>query len=237
MDFQVNHPLRCLLFCLLLVPVLGLTFAEDSVGRVKTLVEDAANQFKNKDLDLAGDRIEEALGILGRMADKGLTESEIESLKPIYPRLKKARELLAKEGILMSDMVVFTRDGKRKRSGDAATAVATTPKPAKPKDNSLSFAKQIAPILLRNCGGCHIQGSRGQLNFASYSALTDSTKKLVVAGEAMDSHLLQVIESQQMPPQRPVSESDVKLIRKWIEEGAKFDGKDESASMATYARR
>lgn len=229
------HWLRNILLGGLSLILMASSVQAQDAGRIKTLVDDASKFYKEKEYETAGDRIEEALFYLGKLADKGASETEMEILKTVIPRLKKAREVLSKQGVLMSNMIELTPEGKRK----GGTPVSSTEgkSKAKPKDKTISFARQVAPILLRNCGGCHVQGSRGEVNFSSFSALTDAGRSLVVPGSPDQSHALEVIEAGQMPPKQKLSESDVKLLRKWIEEGAKFDGDDETTPMSSYARR
>ena len=53
----------------------------------------------------------------------------------------------------------------------------------------------------------------------------------VVAGKPDDSLLFQLMESGDMPPKSQVPEKDLNLVKKWIEEGAQFDGDDPQASL------
>lgn len=230
-----HSPIWIFGFLLVLLPSSGWALRDEASARIKGLVDEASRYYKEKDYELAGNRIEEALAQLSKLADKGASESDMEILKQAIPRLKKAREVLAKQGVLISDMVELTSDGKRKGGSGSSERTVSKTKPKVSKE--ISFSKQVAPILLRNCGGCHVQGSRGQLNFASYRSLTDSTSQLFVAGSVENSEAYQMVESGKMPPKGSVPDSDIKILKKWIEEGAKFDGDDASASMDTYARR
>ncbi len=99
----------------------------------------------------------------------------------------------------------------------------------------VSFTKDIAPILLKRCTGCH--GERA--NLGTYRAQTyqnlmkagASGLPAVVAGKPESSTLFQRIttkvEAIRMPKSDdPLSAEQIDLVRKWIAGGAKFDGKD-----------
>ncbi len=94
-------------------------------------------------------------------------------------------------------------------------------------DQTVNFTAQIAPILAQHCVRCHSPAvQRGDLSLTTPSALFQSGH--VVAGDPDGSHLLEVITSQDN--QRPampkegaaLSSNDVTLIRKWIQQGAKW---------------
>ncbi len=97
--------------------------------------------------------------------------------------------------------------------------------------DSVSFVKDVAPIIMSNCGKCHVSQSKGRYSIKSYEALMESDT--VVADDPDDSHFIAVIESGEMPPGRAkVNSKDIKTLRQWVSEGAKFDGKDESQMVS-----
>jgi mono/diheme cytochrome c family protein len=91
----------------------------------------------------------------------------------------------------------------------AAAAVAAGP----------SYAGQIAPLLERRCGGCHISGRRGDFQMASYDQLMQSG--MVQPGQPRGSRLLEVIESGDMPRGGGrVTDQEFQLLVSWISAGA-----------------
>ena len=96
----------------------------------------------------------------------------------------------------------------------------------------VSFTKEIAPILVKNCGTCHVKQSRGEFSAASYKSLIDADS-VVAPNEPGDSLMIQLIEDGEMPPRGEVSSADLKKLREWIKQGAQFDGDDESAKIGT----
>lgn len=111
--------------------------------------------------------------------------------------------------------------------------VATLPLPA---GKTVSFVKEIAPMLVKNCGGCHINRSSGNLNFATYPALmagTGGTAVVVSQRAGAASVLVEKITNGEMPPGNPnaVSDAEVATLVKWITEGAFYDGTDPMATL------
>lgn len=88
--------------------------------------------------------------------------------------------------------------------------------------NAVSFASQIAPLLVRHCGGCHVSGSKGDFQFTSHATLLDSG--MVQKGAGADSRLVEVIRTGDMPRGGgKVSAQDLALLRTWIDQGAACD--------------
>ena len=90
---------------------------------------------------------------------------------------------------------------------------------------SVSFGLHVAPILIENCGRCHISNNpRGNLSMASFRSLLtggDAGSPLV-PGKAADSLLFQRIEAGEMPPTGKLDIKSIEAIGKWIDEGASF---------------
>jgi hypothetical protein len=141
----------------------------------------------------------------------------------------------------------------------ASKAPAGAPAPMEaqpPEDASLraptgketvSFAKDIAPILLANCNGCHIDAMqvRGGLRMDTFALLMrgGDSGEIVLPTRAAASLLVKKIkgeEGMRMPAggRPPLSEAQITLISKWIEENATLDmpNKDQPLGvMATQA--
>ena len=201
----------------------GTARGEESSAKVtgiKKAIDMAGKHYKNDEFDDASDQINLANKLLAELLDMKMEEEDFEALKKIYPRLKKAHGMI-------SDKVTFI-DKLVPLPSSAPTGEKAKEQPMKEKKEKgkISFTKQIGPLLIKNCGGCHVQGNKGNVNFATFQALADSPRTLIVAGEPQDSKLLAIIESNKMPPRKPLNEKDRKLIRQWIEEGAEFDGKN-----------
>ncbi len=96
----------------------------------------------------------------------------------------------------------------------------------------VSYHRDVFPILRANCFGCH-QPSRKQggylmTDFASLLAGGETGVAAVTPGKAIDSPLAKVIVTvdgkAEMPKNgKPLKESEVDLIQRWIDQGAKDD--------------
>jgi Planctomycete cytochrome C len=107
-------------------------------------------------------------------------------------------------------------------------------------NETVSFSKDIAPILLKNCNGCHIDAMqvRGGLqmnNFAQILKGGDSGA-IVEGGKSATSLLIRKLkgeEGDRMPAggRPPLSEESITLISRWIDEGAALDGENENQPL------
>jgi hypothetical protein len=97
------------------------------------------------------------------------------------------------------------------------------------------FDREIAPLLARSCLGCHSGAEpKGGLDLTSRrSTLAGGDSGVVlVPGKPDESDLWDYVQSEQMPPKKPLAAADKELLRKWIAEGAKW-GTDPIDPLAT----
>lgn len=93
----------------------------------------------------------------------------------------------------------------------------------------VAYEKDIAPILVNKCLGCHSGPvKKGGLDLATHDALMKGGKKgpAVVAGKAADSllvHLAGKTAKPQMPPkgEDPLTPQELALFKLWIDQGAR----------------
>jgi len=134
----------------------------------------------------------------------------------------------------------------------AASVPATGMMPQTPPNSSaraatgsetVSFANDIAPILLNNCNGCHIDAmqTRGGLRMDTFAMLMrggDSGEMISpTAAASLLVRKLKGEEGQRMPAggRPPLSDEQIGLISTWIEEGAKFDGETAEQPLEALA--
>jgi len=119
----------------------------------------------------------------------------------------------------------------------AAWAVGCTT--AKPE--AVSFRADIAPLLRAKCQACHGERkAEGDFRVDSFTELMRTVADepaRVLAGQPEASLLLELLVTEdadeQMPQKsEPLEANEVALFRKWIAEGAKFDGADPALSLA-----
>ena len=111
-------------------------------------------------------------------------------------------------------------------------------------NETVSFAIDIAPVLVENCNGCHIDGRRasGGLRMDTFSQfLRGGDSGEVISGRnASDSLLVKKLkgeEGNRMPAggRPPLSDEQIEKISTWIREGATFDGSDPGTNIRTVA--
>lgn len=95
-----------------------------------------------------------------------------------------------------------------------------------------SYAKDVEPVLAKNCKECHIPGGAGLeksgLDLSSYDTLMKGTKfgPIIKAGDPLTSTLVMLIEGRADPSLRmphgkeKLSDTDIAMIRAWVEQGA-----------------
>ena len=114
-------------------------------------------------------------------------------------------------------------------------------KPAKGTSSQVSFSKQIAPILKNRCGKCHVSRASGRLRFDTFANLVKggSGGRSFIPKRPLDSLLYRRLNAQgnqRMPKgAAALPASEIQLIRKWIAQGAIFDGKARSGPIGQAA--
>ncbi|RMF43366.1 MAG: hypothetical protein D6753_05370 [Planctomycetota bacterium] len=124
-------------------------------------------------------------------------------------------------------------------SGERSTPAPPTVKQPTGSE-TVSFARDIAPLLRENCNGCHIAGRRASGNFRMDTfaqLLRGGDSGPVIAGtNANESLLIRKLKGQagqRMPAggRPPLSDEQIALIATWIREGAPFDGPAPSTNI------
>lgn len=107
----------------------------------------------------------------------------------------------------------------------------------------VSFKKDIAPVLLNNCLACHgPKKAEGAYRIDSYeraiapgeSATAAFAAKSVDGSEGFRRITSTDVKERMPLDGDPLSPETIALIKKWIEEGAAFDGPDPKAPLASY---
>ena len=105
----------------------------------------------------------------------------------------------------------------------------------------VSFRAQVAPIFLRKCAGCHgAVDSQGDFQLHTFKlAMADG---YITPGDPDDSHLLSLLLEEdpevRMPKDGdPLPGESIELVRRWIAEGAKYDGDDPTLPLASIVPR
>ena len=111
----------------------------------------------------------------------------------------------------------------------AVLALLIVPKPAVA---AVDYAKQVQPIFMEHCAGCHgKKKGAGKLRLHTPAAIQEKWNKdehLIVKGDPEKSELYERLvlpegHKKLMPKKAdPLSKENISLIRQWIEEGAVF---------------
>jgi WD40 repeat protein len=112
-------------------------------------------------------------------------------------------------------------------------------------DQSVSFSRQIAPILLKQCQSCHGPvKTKGGYRLDTFTRLTQSGRSKhppLKPGDPAASELFRLLVADdvddRMPKDAdPLPVAQVALIRQWIQQGATFDGPSGETPLAKLIR-
>ncbi len=112
-------------------------------------------------------------------------------------------------------------------------------------NETVSFAADVAPLLVKNCNGCHIDAmqTRGGLRMDTFAQLFrgGDSGAVVTPGKGEQSLLVKKLRGmvgEQMPAGgRPaLSDDSIKLISTWIDEGATLDGASETQPLGVMSQ-
>lgn len=180
------------------------------VKLIKSQLDSAGKLFRAKKIEESAAAYTTAREQLSQAA-AGARPALAKLLKTEYARLSKAHQLLTEAGQSLDTLPDFNEW--------LETDVAT-----------ISFQKDVAPILVSKCGNCHVNQSRGRFSAATFEALEGSTK--IAFGIPHDSRLIQVIESGEMPKGGlTVEPAELETLKSWIRQGAKFDGENRTQNL------
>lgn len=94
------------------------------------------------------------------------------------------------------------------------------------------FDAKVAPILLKNCMGCHNADiDDGHVSFEDRSTLFKPRKNrpaAIVPGKPEQSPLIQAVRHNgnvQMPPGRKLPDPDIAILTEWVKRGAVWGNK------------
>ena len=114
----------------------------------------------------------------------------------------------------------------------AVTQSSVAAEEAAEADSQVSYYKQIRPIFQAHCQGCHQPAKQGgDYVMTSFERLLkggESEETALVPGKPASSYLVDQItpegEKAEMPKgKKPLAETEIALIRKWVAQGAKDD--------------
>lgn len=114
------------------------------------------------------------------------------------------------------------------------------------QSNTVSFARDIAPILARKCITCHgPEKAKGNYRVDSFALLTKtggSKSAPITPGQPQAGELwrrLTATDADDRMPQKddPLPAPQLALIERWLREGATFDGPDKTLPLNSFIQR
>lgn len=206
------------------------TIEKRALQSVQNYIRKAGADFKSSNFESSGQNIQKAMNQM-KIAVKAGSPALYDELQPAMKRITQAHAMLELEGIELPPIP------KLKRPEAKPEMKKETPKPAATPDaGGVSFTKQVAPILTSKCGRCHVQGNRGNFTMNTFAALMKGPPEGVVvfAGDTVGSRLIETIVTGDMPRGgAKVSPMELKTLKDWISQGAKFDGSDPTAPIGS----
>ncbi len=206
--------------CVLVAPAHAAAPSVADRGQVKqaeSALTRAGNFYRAKKYRESGDAAREAIGLVEALpADDSRAWQSL--LEPLRKQLTRAKQLLATHGVEIPEL--------------------SAPSAAPPAGLGASFTKDVTPILLSRCGNCHVQRARGEFSMASFAALAKGSPggTVIMPGDAEGSRMIELVETGDMPRGGgKLSAEELTVLKSWINAGAKFDGDDEAASLASLA--
>jgi len=196
---------------------------QQQLDALKAAIDKLAGLVRGKKLVEAKRIADEAEKLLADLSAAEPQDELSPRLAPLEKRLAAALRLL-----------------KAKGSGSARPAKGKPKKKAKddekPTADAVSFVKDVLPTLVARCSNCHIRDAKHGLSMATFASLMKGSDDgtIFTPGKASGSRLMDVLESGDMPRGGgPLTPEEMRTIAKWIDAGAKFDGANPQAPLAS----
>jgi hypothetical protein len=186
-----------------------------------TLLTKAGSLYKEQKFKEAGELVKEVQERLAKLAS-GADSQLLAQLQPLHKRLVNAYALLELEGIALPELVPLEKPAS---------------KGARRGMSTVSFVRDVAPILNNRCGGCHVRNARGMFSMATYESLMKGPPagKVVFPGNVEGSDLIVKVQDKEMPPNGAgIPDAELEILKRWVQEGALFDGPSPTAQLTTY---
>jgi Protein of unknown function (DUF1549)/Protein of unknown function (DUF1553)/Planctomycete cytochrome C/F5/8 type C domain len=104
----------------------------------------------------------------------------------------------------------------------------------------VSFQREIAPLFQKHCLNCHSgPRAKGGLDLSTRDLLVagGANGPVVVPGKSAESAMIRLVSEKKMPPKSPLAPEAVTLLRKWVDEGAAWEGGSLQAAPPDPSKR
>jgi mono/diheme cytochrome c family protein len=181
--------------------------------------------------------------LVGNKTSKTFHRSTCPTLKRLPARSKVPFESVAEAKSKGYKSCSTCKPGEPSSAPEGGVADKDKPAPAKNDPARLKFSKDVAPILVANCIGCHNpQQKRGRFDLTTFQKLIGGSakRKVIVPGNPDESPLILRIRGEEppkMPPgQRNLSAEAIAKLEAWVKDGAILDaGIEPTAELAKVA--
>jgi mono/diheme cytochrome c family protein len=119
-------------------------------------------------------------------------------------------------------------------AASAATAVAQQ---ASGNATPVTFARDVAPILQKNCQQCHQPGAIGPMSLTTFEEVRPwarAIKQRVVAGEMPPYRYDRHVGIQQLKYDLRLSEAEIQTIARWVDSGAPLGNRADMPPPVTF---
>ena len=214
------------------------TWAQQPSAEQRQQITEANKLKAQVSSQMMGRKYEEAAKTLGQMEEaiKKLKESKLS---------EKDSALVALERFVENQKKILDRnkpkDTPKKDEPGAAPPKTSTAEPT--PSGGVSFVKEVAPVLARNCQGCHgANNPRSKFSLATFNNLMKGGEKGsddIVPGKPDESRLVLLLKGEEEPRMplrgRSLRADLIEKIETWVKEGAKFDGAPKFTPNSTLA--
>jgi mono/diheme cytochrome c family protein len=130
-------------------------------------------------------------------------------------------------------MLASTLAAQAQAGDDPKPAQAVPDKPTALAEGSVSFLKDVAPILVQNCIACHnAKKSESKYVMTTFAQLAKGGQQgegvTIEPGDPDASYLIELIRPDGEPrmpyKQDPLPADKVAILERWVKEGSKYDG-------------
>ena len=119
----------------------------------------------------------------------------------------------------------------------AASAAPAVAQQAGGKATPVTFARDVAPILQKNCQQCHQPGAIGPMSLTTFEEVRPwarAIKQRVVAGEMPPYRYDRHVGIQQLKYDLRLSEAEIQTIARWVDSGAPFGNRADLPPPVTF---
>ena len=125
--------------------------------------------------------------------------------------------------VLIFGVLASVSEATAQQEGGAVAAANHAPGSAAEAPKTVTFAKDVAPIMQKSCQQCHQPGSIAPMSLRTYDEVRPWArliKQRVVDGEMPPYHYDRGVGIQKLKNDRRLSDAEIRTIARWVDNGA-----------------